>query len=135
MSPWNYPLLLALSPLIGSIAGGNCAVIKPSAYAPETSLVIDKIITKVYNPEYCIVIQGGRAENTELLKQKFDYIFFTGSVEVGKLVMESAAKNLTPVSLELGGKSPVVIENADIDMAAKKIVFGKFINAGQTCMT
>lgn len=135
MSPWNYPLLLALSPLIGSIAGGNCAVIKPSAYAPETSLVIDKIITKVYNPEYCIVIQGGRAENTELLKQKFDYIFFTGSVEVGKLVMESAAKNLTPVSLELGGKSPVVIEeSADIDMAAKKIVFGKYINAGQTCI-
>jgi aldehyde dehydrogenase (NAD+) len=135
MSPWNYPLLLTLSPLIGSIAAGNCAVIKPSAYAPETSLVIDKIITKVYNPEYCTVIQGGRAENTELLKQKFDYIFFTGSVEVGKLVMESAAKNLTPVSLELGGKSPVVIEeSADIDMAAKKIVFGKYINAGQTCI-
>ncbi len=135
MSPWNYPLLLALSPLIGSIAAGNCAVVKPSAYAPATSLVIEKIITKIYNQEYCAVIQGGRAENTELLKQKFDYIFFTGSVEVGKLVMESAAINLTPVSLELGGKSPVIIEkSADIDMAAKKLVFGKYINAGQTCI-
>ena len=135
MSPWNYPLLLALSPLVGSIAGGNCTVIKPSAYAKETSLVIDKIINKAFSPEYCTVVQGGRAENTELLQQKFDYIFFTGSVEVGKLVMESAAKNLTPITLELGGKSPVIIEaSADIDKAAKKLVFGKYINAGQTCI-
>lgn len=135
MSPWNYPLLLALSPLLGSIAAGNCAVIKPSAYAPETSKVIEKIIKKVFKEEYCAVVQGGRAENTELLKQKFDYIFFTGSIDVGKLVMESAAKNLTPISLELGGKSPVIIEeSADIDMAAKKLVFGKYINAGQTCI-
>ncbi|HKM29389.1 MAG TPA: aldehyde dehydrogenase [Bacilli bacterium] len=135
MSPWNYPLLLALSPLVGSIAGGNCTVIKPSAYAKETSLVIDKIINKAFSPEYCTVVQGGRTENTELLQQKFDYIFFTGSVEVGKLVMESAAKNLTPITLELGGKSPVIIEaSADIDKAAKKLVFGKYINAGQTCI-
>lgn len=135
MSPWNYPLLLALSPLIGSIAAGNCAIIKPSAYAPKTSLVIDSIIKKAFKEEYCTVIQGGRAENTELLKQKFDYIFFTGSIEVGKLVMESASKNLTPVSLELGGKSPVIIEESvDIDKVAKKLVFGKYINAGQTCI-
>ncbi|MDD3171901.1 MAG: aldehyde dehydrogenase [Bacilli bacterium] len=135
MSPWNYPLLLALSPLVGAIAAGNCAVVKPSAYAPKTSLVINKVISEVFSDNYCCVVQGGRAENTELLKQKFDYIFFTGSIEVGKLVMESASKNLTPVSLELGGKSPVIIDqSADIDMAAKKLAFGKYINAGQTCI-
>lgn len=135
MSPWNYPFQLAVAPLIGAVAAGNCAVIKPSAYSPHTSAVIAKLISEVFAPEHCVVFEGGRAENSELLKQKFDYIFFTGSVAVGKLVMEAAAKHLTPVSLELGGKSPVIVdETADIGLAAKRLVFGKYINAGQTCV-
>ncbi|MGN0977660.1 MAG: aldehyde dehydrogenase [Faecousia sp.] len=136
LSPWNYPFLLTLQPLVGAIAAGNCAVIKPSAYAPATSKVIKKLISECFPEEYCAVIEGGRAENTALLRQKFDYIFFTGSVSVGKTVMKAAAEHLTPVTLELGGKSPVVIdETADLSLAAKRLVFAKFMNAGQTCVS
>jgi len=135
MSPWNYPLLLSLEPLVGTIAAGNCAVIKPSAYSPATSAVVARIIKECFPPEYCTVVEGGRAENSGLLALPFDYIFFTGSTTVGKKVMESASANLIPVSLELGGKSPVIIhKSANVDLAAKRIVFGKFINAGQTCV-
>lgn len=135
MSPWNYPFLLTMVPLISAIAAGNCVVIKPSAYSPETAKIIVKIISSCFKTDFCAVVTGSRQENTELLKQKFDYIFFTGSTEVGKVVMSSAAQHLTPVTLELGGKSPVIVdETANIDLAAKRLVFGKFINAGQTCV-
>lgn len=135
MAPWNYPLQLCLSPLVGAISAGNCAVIKPSAYAKETSGVINKIISESFDEKYIAVIEGGREENSALLNERFDYIFFTGSVSVGKLVMEAASKNLTPVSLELGGKSPVIVDDtANIEIAARRIAFGKVINAGQTCV-
>ncbi len=135
MSPWNYPFQLCIEPLIGAIAAGNCAVLKPSAYAAETSKVISRLISTCFPKEYITVIEGGRKENQGLLATEFDYIFFTGGVEVGKLVMEAAAKFLTPVSLELGGKSPCIIEkSADINLAAKRIAFGKYLNAGQTCV-
>lgn len=135
MSPWNYPFQLSLSPVIGAIAAGNCVIIKPSAYAPNTAQIIADIIAECFPPKYITVVQGGRQENQELLEQKFDYIFFTGGVEVGKLVMEKASKHLTPVSLELGGKSPCIIDkSANLEMAAKRIIFGKFLNAGQTCV-
>ena len=135
MSPWNYPFMLCMEPLIGAIAAGNCCVLKPSAYAPTVSRVIHKIISEVFPRKYVAVVEGGRKENTELLDQKFDYIFFTGGVEVGKTVMEKAAKNLTPVTLELGGKSPCIVDaTADLDLAARRIVFGKFLNSGQTCV-
>lgn len=135
MAPWNYPVQLCLMPLIGAISAGNCAVIKPSAYAAESSHVIRKIISDAFPPEYISVIEGGRAENQALLEEKFDYIFFTGSPKVGHLVMEEASKNLTPVTLELGGKSPVIVdETANIARAARRIAFGKVLNAGQTCV-
>lgn len=135
MSPWNYPILLCLDPLIGAISAGNCAVIKPSAYTPATSQVIADIVKAIYDPEYITVVQGGRQENTALLEQRFDYIFFTGSVSVGRVVMESAAKHLTPVTLELGGKSPAIVDaSADLKLAAKRIAFGKLLNGGQTCV-
>ncbi len=135
MSPWNYPILLCLDPMIGAISAGNCAVVKPSAYTPATSQVIADILAEIYPPEYVAVIQGGRQENTALLEQKFDYIFFTGSVGVGKVVMEAAAKHLTPVTLELGGKSPTIIDaSADLSLAARRIAFGKILNGGQTCV-
>ena len=135
MSPWNYPLQLCLEPLVGAISGGNCAVIKPSAYAPATSSAIAKIIGGAFPPEYLVVVEGGRDQNKVLLDEVFDYIFFTGSVAVGKVVMEAASKNLTPVTLELGGKSPVIVdETANIKLAAKRIAFGKVLNAGQTCV-
>ena len=135
MAPWNYPLQLCLEPLIGAISAGNCAVIKPSAYAPATSHLLAEIIGECFEPEYIAVKEGGRVENTDLLAQRFDYIFFTGSVAVGKVVMEAAAKNLTPVSLELGGKSPVIVDQtADLKVAARRIAFGKCINSGQTCV-
>jgi aldehyde dehydrogenase (NAD+) len=135
MSPWNYPILLCLDPLIGAISAGNCAVVKPSAYTPATSQVIADIIKKIYPPEYITVVQGGRQENTALLEQKFDYIFFTGSISVGKVVMEAAAKHLTPVTLELGGKSPAIVDSsADLKLAARRIAFGKLLNGGQTCV-
>jgi len=135
MSPWNYPILLCLDPLIGAISAGNCAVIKPSAYTPATSQVIADLVTEIYPPEFVTVVQGGRQENTDLLDQKFDYIFFTGSVGVGKVVMEAAAKHLTPVTLELGGKSPTIVDSsADLKLAAKRVAFGKLLNGGQTCV-
>ena len=135
MSPWNYPVLLTLEPLIGALAAGNCAVVKPSAYSPETSAVIQKLISETFESEYVAVVTGGRAENTDLLEQKFDYIFFTGGVTVGKLVMEKASKHLTPVTLELGGKSPCIIDHtANLRIAARRITFGKFLNCGQTCI-
>ena len=120
MSPWNYPIQLCLEPLVGAISGGNCAVIKPSAYTPNTSRAIAKIIADNFPPEYLTVVEGGREQNSALLDQVFDYIFFTGSVNVGKVVMEAASKNLTPVTLELGGKSPVIVdETANIKVAAQ----------------
>ena len=135
MSPWNYPFMLSISPLVSAIAAGNCAVIKPSAYTPTVAGVIEKLIKRCFDHEYCAVVPGSRMENTELLAQKFDYIFFTGSVEVGRIVMAAASKHLCPVTLELGGKSPVIVdETADIDLAAKRLVFGKYMNAGQTCV-
>lgn len=135
MSPWNYPVLLTLEPLIGAIAAGNCCIIKPSAYSPATSAVIKAMISDIFPEEYVAVVLGGRKENSALLDQKFDYIFFTGGVSVGKLVMEKASKHLTPVTLELGGKSPCIVDHtADIKMAAKRIVFGKYLNCGQTCV-
>ena len=135
MSPWNYPFLLTMEPLIGAIAAGNCCVVKPSAYSPTTSAVIGKILAGCFPPGLVSVVEGGRAENQALLDQKFDYIFFTGGVEVGKEVMSKAAKHLTPVTLELGGKSPCVVDRtARLDLAAKRIVFGKLLNCGQTCV-
>lgn len=135
MSPWNYPFMLAIEPLIGAIAAGNCAVIKPSAYAPATAEVVEKIVKACFSPHFVTVVQGGRAENTALLEQKFDFIFFTGSVSVGKQIMEKASHHLTPVCLELGGKSPCIVDRtANIRRAAKRIVFGKYLNLGQTCV-
>jgi aldehyde dehydrogenase (NAD+) len=135
MSPWNYPFMLTIAPLIGAIAAGNCVVVKPSNYSPNTSDIIDRILSEVFKKDYVTVVQGGREANQSLLEQKFDYIFFTGSVAVGKLVMEAAARYITPITLELGGKSPCIVdETADLELAAKRIVWGKFINAGQTCV-
>lgn len=135
MSPWNYPFMLTMEPLAGAIAAGNCCVVKPSAYSPKTSAVIAVILREVFPEKYVAVIEGGRKENQALLEQKFDYIFFTGSVSVGKLVMEKAAVHLTPVTLELGGKSPCIVDRtARLSLAAKRIVFGKFLNCGQTCV-
>lgn len=135
MSPWNYPFMLTMDPLIGAIAAGNCCVVKPSAYSPAVSAVICTIVSECFPPEYVTVVEGGRAENKALLDQVFDYIFFTGGVTVGKEVMEKAARNLTPVTLELGGKSPCIVErSAKLDLAAKRLVFGKLLNCGQTCV-
>ncbi len=135
MSPWNYPFLLTMEPLIGAIAAGNCCVVKPSAYSPATSAVVRDILTECFPPELVAVVEGGRAENQALLDQKFDYIFFTGGVEVGKEVMARAAEHLTPVTLELGGKSPCIVDaTARLDLAAKRLVFGKLLNCGQTCV-
>lgn len=135
MSPWNYPFQLAIAPLIGSIAGGNCTIIKPSAYSLYTSNVIKDIIENVFKSEYIAVLQGGRDINEKVLNERFDYIFFTGSVSVGKLVMEKASKNLTPITLELGGKSPCIVDkDCDISKSAKKLAWGKFLNSGQTCV-
>lgn len=135
MSPWNYPFQLTLAPLVGAIAGGNCSVVKPSAYSPYTSAIITKVLEESFDPEYITVIQGGREANQMLLDEKFDYIFFTGGVNVGKLVMKAAANNLTPVTLELGGKCPCIVDKqTDLDLAARRIVWGKFLNAGQTCV-
>ena len=135
MSPWNYPFMLTLSPLVDALAAGNTAVVKPSAYSPHTSEVLKKILSQCFDPKYVAVVTGGRAENTCLLKEHFDYIFFTGSQSVGKEVMRNAAEYLTPVTLELGGKSPCIVDQtADIKLAARHIVFGKYLNCGQTCV-
>ena len=135
MSPWNYPFMLTLSPLVDALAAGNTAVVKPSAYSPHTSDVILHILSQCFDPQYVAVVTGGRAENTCLLREHFDYIFFTGSQAVGKEVMRNAAEHLTPVTLELGGKSPCIVDQtANIPLAAKRIVFGKYLNCGQTCV-
>lgn len=135
MSPWNYPFMLTLSPLVNALAAGNTAVVKPSAYSPHTSEVLRLILSECFEPQYVAVVTGGRAENTCLLHEHFDYIFFTGSQNVGKEVMRNAAEYLTPVTLELGGKSPCIVDQtADIKLAAKRIVFGKYLNCGQTCV-
>lgn len=135
MSPWNYPVQLALEPLIGALSAGNCAVVKPSAYAPATSHALAELVHAAVPPELAAVVEGGREENQSLLDQPFDYIFFTGSVAVGRYVMERAAQHLTPVTLELGGKSPcIVTPSADLKLAARRIIFGKLLNAGQTCV-
>ncbi len=135
MSPWNYPFQLAIAPLVGAIAAGNTCIVKPSAYAANTATVVRELLAACFDAEYVSTVLGGRQQNQELLNQRFDYIFFTGSVAVGKLVMESAAAHLTPVTLELGGKSPCLVDStADISVAARRIVWGKFLNAGQTCV-
>jgi len=135
MSPWNYPFLLTIDPLANAIAAGNTVVLKPSAYSPNTSKIVEKIISECFNPEYVAVVTGGRAENTALLDGKFDFVFFTGSQAVGKEVLRHTAGNLIPAVLELGGKSPCIVDKtADIKLAAKRIVFGKYLNCGQTCV-
>lgn len=135
MSPWNYPFLLTVEPLADAIAAGNTAILKPSAYSPQTGKILEKIIGECFSPEYVAVITGGRAENTALLDGKFDLVFFTGSRAVGKEVLRHTAENLIPAVLELGGKSPCIVDSsANISLAAKRIVFGKFLNCGQTCV-
>lgn len=135
MSPWNYPFLLTVDPLADAIAAGNTAIVKPSAYSPATSAIISKIISECFDAEYIAVITGGRAENAALLEQKFNFVFFTGSQAVGKEVLRHTAEHLTPAVLELGGKSPCIVDkSANIALAAKRIVFGKFLNCGQTCV-
>lgn len=135
MSPWNYPFQLCMVPLIGAIAAGNCVVVKPSEYSFHTSEIIEKIIRECFDESYVSVVRGGREANQHLLDERFDYIFFTGSPVVGHVVMEAAAKHLTPITLELGGKSPCIVDStADIAIAAKRIVWGKLLNSGQTCI-
>ena len=135
MSPWNYPFMLTIEPLADALAAGNTVILKPSAYSPNTTQIIKKIIDECFDEKYVALVSGGRAENTSLLEGKFDKIFFTGSVSVGKEVMRKASEHLTPVTLELGGKSPCIIDSsANIKLAAKRIVFGKFLNCGQTCV-
>ncbi|MFC0414930.1 aldehyde dehydrogenase [Cytobacillus solani] len=135
ISPWNYPFQLAIAPLAGALAAGNCVILKPSELTPNTSALLDKLISENFPEEYIAVVEGGVGVSTALLNEKVDYIFFTGSVSVGKVVMQAAAKNLTPVTLELGGKSPCIVhEDANLKLAAKRIAWGKFTNAGQTCV-
>lgn len=135
IAPWNYPVLLSLDPLVSALAAGNCAVIKPSETAPASSSVIKKIIEDCFNRDYIFAAEGGREETEALLDAGFDYIFFTGSPEKGRMVMAKAAEKLIPVTLELGGKSPCIIdEGTPLDKAMKRIVFGKLLNAGQTCV-
>lgn len=135
LAPWNYPFQLVLCPLISAVAAGNQVVVKPSELTPKTSEVIVKIIGKVFDKNHVEVVEGGIEVSKKLLSERWDYIFFTGSVAVGKIVAKAAAKNLTPVTLELGGKNPCIIdETANLKLAAKRIVWGKFVNAGQTCI-
>ena len=135
MSPWNYPFLLTIDPLADAIAAGNTAVVKPSAYSPATSAVIAKMLSECFPPEYVAVVTGGRKENAALLDKKFDFVFFTGSQNVGKEVLRHTAETLTPAVLELGGKSPCIVDStAKLKLAAKRIVFGKYLNCGQTCV-
>lgn len=135
ISPWNYPIQLTFTPLVGAIAAGNCVVIKPSEFVPNTSSLFDKLISNYFSKEYLTVVQGEVKESRILLESNFDYIFFTGSPTVGKIVMEKAAKHLTPVTLELGGKSPCIVdENVNMKITSHRIVLGKFTNAGQTCI-
>ncbi|MEK4757981.1 aldehyde dehydrogenase [Macrococcus sp. FSL W8-0367] len=135
IGPFNYPFQLVMSPLIGALAAGNCAVVKPSEMTPQTSMVVQEILEEVFPPDYVKVVQGEKEVTSQLLDERFDYIFFTGSTKVGQIVYEKASKHLTPVTLELGGKSPVIIDDtANLKVAAERIAFGKFMNTGQTCV-
>ncbi len=135
ISPWNYPVLLCLDPLVAALAAGNCCVVKPSSMSPATSEVLAEMLGSIFPPAYVSVVLGGRESIGALLEQKFDYIFFTGSPKVGHLVMEAASRHLTPVTLELGGKSPCIVDDtANVRVAARRIAFGKILNAGQTCV-
>jgi len=135
ISPWNYPFNLTLAPLIAAVAAGNCAIVKPSEYSPTTSSIVTRLCKEVFNSGHVTVVEGGVEESAALLNERFDLIFFTGSTTVGKIVMKAAACNLTPVVLELGGKSPCIVdETADIKLAAKRIAWGKLVNSGQTCI-
>lgn len=135
ISPWNYPVNLLLSPLVGALAAGNCAVLKPSELAPATSRTLARLLNQAFAPEVLRVIEGGKEETSRLLALPFDHIFYTGSTAVGRVVMEAAAKNLVPVTLELGGKSPcLVLPDADLEISARRIAWGKWFNAGQTCV-
>ncbi len=135
IAPWNYPFQLAIAPLIGAIAAGNTAVVKPAEVTTHTAAIVSEIIKAVFDPAHVTVVEGGVEVSQDLLAEKWDYIFFTGSTHVGKIVYESAAKHLTPVTLELGGKNPCIVDaTASIGLAAKRIVWGKFLNAGQTCI-
>lgn len=135
ISPWNYPFQLVMSPLIGAIAAGNTAVLKPSEHAPNTNSILEEIIKKVFKSEYVEIIKGAKEVSKELLYHKWDYVFFTGSIQVGRIVARAIAEHLTPSTLELGGKNPTIVdETAKVKLAARRIAFGKFINAGQTCI-
>lgn len=135
VGPWNYPMQLLLGPLVGAIAAGNCVVLKPSEFAPHTASAIASMLGKIFPPEFVAVVQGDESVAAGLMREKFDTIFFTGSTRVGREVMTAAAKHLTPVTLELGGKCPAIVcANADIEIAARRIVWGKFLNVGQTCV-
>ncbi|HHB2166851.1 aldehyde dehydrogenase [Bacillus cereus] len=135
IAPWNYPFQLAIAPLVGALAAGNTIVLKPSELTPNVSKLITRMLAELFQEELVAVVEGGVEESTALLKEPFDYIFFTGSVGVGKVVMEAAAKQLTPLTLELGGKSPCIVhKDAKVDVTARRIVWGKFLNAGQTCV-
>ncbi|MGB5900584.1 MAG: aldehyde dehydrogenase [Geitlerinemataceae cyanobacterium] len=135
IGPWNYPFQLMFSPLVGAIAAGNCAILKPSEIAANTSGVVTELVKNTFDPAYVTAVEGGVETSQQLLAERFDRIFFTGGTKIGKIVMEAAAKNLTPVTLELGGKSPCIVDaTIDVDRAAKRITWGKFINAGQTCI-
>ena len=135
ISPWNYPFQLAMMPLIAAVAAGNRVVLKPSEHAPNTAEVLSLILTEVFDPTHVEVYTGGAQVAQKLLERRWDYIFFTGSTQVGKIVARSAAENLTPITLELGGKNPCIIDaSANLELSARRIVWGKFINAGQTCI-
>ena len=135
ISPWNYPFLLSIEPLVDAIAAGNTVILKPSAYSPATSKVVKELIEEVFEKEYVATVTGGREENKHLFEMDFDFIFFTGSKNVGKEVLKAASEKLIPTALELGGKSPCIVdETANIKLSAKRIVFGKFLNCGQTCV-
>ena len=135
ISPWNYPFMLTLEPMVDAISAGNSVVLKPSRYSANTTRVIQKLVDMTFEKDEVIVVSGGREENAFLLEQDFDYIFYTGSTSVGKIVMQKASEKFTPVTLEMGGKSPCIVDKtANISLAARRIVFGKFLNCGQTCV-
>ncbi|MCE9625438.1 MAG: aldehyde dehydrogenase family protein, partial [Deltaproteobacteria bacterium] len=135
LGAWNYPIQLVLGPMMGAMAAGNCAVLKPSEMAPHTAALLHRMISENFPEEYLLVVEGGVEATQKLLEESFDYIFFTGSPRVGKIVMEAAARHLTPLTLELGGKSPCIVDaSASLDTAARRIIWGKFMNSGQTCV-
>ena len=135
IAPWNYPIQLALLPVMGALAAGNCVVLKPSEITTHSAALMAELLPNYLDPQAVTVVEGGVAETTELLEQRFDHVFFTGSTRVGQIVMQAAAKHLTPVTLELGGKSPTLVdEDVDLEVAARRIAWGKFFNCGQTCL-